>query len=81
MALSKLLKSLCFASIVAVLGFSVSTHAKVIHQERSVYTRIIVEDTFSTRCLKFTQKRDDSTQTCININNPKKWCSLTPKCP
>jgi spermidine synthase len=71
-ALSKLLKSLCFASIVAVLGFSVSTHAKVIHQERSVYTRIIVEDTFSTRCLKFTQKRDDSTQTCINLNNPKK---------
>lgn len=69
---SKQIKTLCFASIVAVVSLSGSSHAKVIHQERSVYTHISVEDSFSTRCLKFTQKRDNSTQTCINLNDPRK---------
>ena len=46
--------------------------AKVLHEERSVYTRIIVEDSNRLRCLKFTLKREDSTQTCINLNYPKR---------
>jgi spermidine synthase len=67
-----LITRFCFASGIALLLLSGPSQAKVIHEERSVYTRIIVEDTFNTRCLKFTQKREDSTQTCIDLNNPKK---------
>lgn len=48
-----------------------SAEAKILHEERSVYTRIIVQDSNRLRCLKFTLKRDDSTQTCINLNHPK----------
>lgn len=48
------------------------SYAKVLHEERSVYTRIIVQDSNRLRCLKFTLKRDDSTQTCINLNRPKR---------
>jgi spermidine synthase len=55
-----------------LLSFTGPTHAKVLHEERSVYTRIIVEDSNRLRCLKFTLKREDSTQTCINLNYPKR---------
>ena len=55
-----------------LLGLTGPTHAKVLHEERSVYTRIIVEDSNRLRCLKFTLKREDSTQTCINLNYPKR---------
>ena len=53
-------------------GLTGPTHAKVLHEERSVYTRIIVEDSNRLRCLKFTLKREDSTQTCVNLNYPKR---------
>lgn len=49
-----------------------SAQAKILHEERSVYTRIIVQDSNRLRCLKFTLKRDDSTQTCINLNYPRR---------
>jgi len=53
-------------------ALSNTAYAKVLHEERSVYTRIIVEDSNRLRCLKFTLKREDSTQTCINLNYPKR---------
>ena len=53
-------------------GLTGPTHAKVLHEERSVYTHIIVEDSNRLRCLKFTLKREDSTQTCVNLNYPKR---------
>ncbi len=68
---NKRIRSLCFALGITLL-LSAAAQAKLIHEERSVYSRIIVEDSFGTRCLKFAQKRDDSTQTCINLSNPKK---------
>ena len=64
----------CLAITLGLLLLSLTgpTHAKVLHEERSVYTRIIVEDSNRLRCLKFTLKREDSTQTCINLNYPKR---------
>lgn len=64
----------CLAITLGLLlsGLTGPTHAKVLHEERSVYTRIIVEDSNRLRCLKFTLKREDSTQTCINLNYPKR---------
>ena len=53
-------------------ALSNTAYAKVLHEERSVYTRIIVEDSNRLRCLKFTLKREDSTQTCINLNYPRR---------
>ncbi len=64
----------CLAIALGLLlsGLTGPTHAKVLYEERSVYTRIIVEDSNGLRCLKFTLKREDSTQTCINLNYPKR---------
>jgi len=53
-------------------ALSNTAYAKILHEERSVYTRIIVEDSNRLRCLKFTLKREDSTQTCMNLNHPKR---------
>ena len=72
MAIRNLAPDLYLTLAMILLLFSTSAGAKVVHEERSVYTRIIVEDTYSTRCLKFTLKRDNSTQTCINLSKPKK---------
>ena len=64
----------CLAITLGLLlsALSNTAYAKVLHEERSVYTRIIVEDSNRLRCLKFTLKREDSTQTCINLNYPKR---------
>ena len=58
----------------ALLAFTLSVpgYAKVLHEERSVYTRIIVEDERNLRCLKFTLVRENSRQTCMDRNNPKR---------
>ena len=74
---------LCLTLAFGLLLSAVSNtaYAKVLHEERSVYTRIIVEDRNRLRCLKFTLKREDSTQTCVNLNTPNAWCFPIPKCP
>lgn len=45
--------------------------AKVIHSERSLYRNILVTEEFSRRCLQFTVKKDQRSQSCINPNRPK----------
>ena len=47
--------TLTFGLLLSAL--SNTAYAKVLHEERSVYTRIIVEDGNRLRCLKFTLKR------------------------
>ena len=54
------------------LALSIPGYTKVLHEERSVYTRIIVEDERNLRCLKFTLVRENSRQTCMDSNNPQR---------
>jgi len=56
-----------------LLSLSVSyVHAKVIHQERSLYRNILVEDDDDLRCLKFNVKSTKSQQSCYFKSQPKK---------
>ena len=55
-----------------LLVLSSLTQAKILYEERSLYTRLIVDDTGNIRCLKFTLVRKNSRQTCIDRNNPQR---------
>ena len=55
-----------------LLILSTPSEAKVLYEERSVYTRIIVEEERNLRCLKFTLIRENSRQTCIDRNDPQR---------
>ena len=55
-----------------LLVLSSLTEAKILYEERSLYTRLIVDDEGSIRCLKFTLVRENSRQTCIDRNNPQR---------
>ncbi len=46
-------------------------HAQVIHQERSLYRNILVEDKGDLRCLKFNVKSTKTQQSCFLKSNPK----------
>jgi spermidine synthase len=48
------------------------TQAKILYEERSLYTRLIVDDEGSIRCLKFTLVRKNSRQTCVDRDNPQR---------
>lgn len=48
------------------------THADVIHQERSLYRNILVEDNGDLRCLKFNVKSSKTQQSCLLKSQPKK---------
>ena len=47
-------------------------HAKVIHQERSLYRNILVEDNNDLRCLKFNVKSNQTQQSCFLKSQPQK---------
>ena len=55
--------------LIAFSGFACS---KVIHEERSLYRNIIVEETSDLRCLKFNTKSSQTSQSCMYKNNPDK---------
>ena len=44
----------------------------MLHEERSLYTRILVHQNKDLRCLKFTLVRSDSNQSCIDLSQPKR---------
>jgi len=46
--------------------------AKVIHQERSLYRNILVEDNDDLRCLKFNVKSTKTQQSCFLMSQPQK---------
>lgn len=58
----------CFAIFTLLLMSSV--HAKVIHQERSMYRNILVEDVGDLRCLKFATRSKKSNQSCFAKSEP-----------
>ncbi|WP_448213657.1 spermidine synthase [Colwellia sp. MEBiC06753] len=55
----------CFASLL-----STSSLARVIHQERSMYRNILVEETGNLRCLKFNVKSNKTNQSCLFTSDP-----------
>lgn len=61
-----------FLLIVICLCFSFKLHAKVVHQERSMYRNIIVEDDYALRCLRFNVKTSKTNQSCMFKNDPQK---------
>ncbi len=51
---------------------SVSAQARVVHQEKSLYRNILVEDTGDLRCLRFNVKSRKTNQSCYLKSQPKK---------
>lgn len=47
-------------------------HAKVVHEERSLYRNILVEDNKDLRCLKFNVKSTKTQQSCFLKSQPEK---------
>ncbi len=52
--------------------FSVAAHSNVVHEERSLYRNIIVDETRDLRCLKFNTKSSQTSQSYMYKNNPDK---------
>jgi len=60
------------AVFLSLLLLTVSfVHAKVIHQERSLYRNILVEDNDDLRCLKFNVKSSKTQQSCFLKSQPQ----------
>ncbi|QOL27212.1 fused MFS/spermidine synthase [Thalassotalea sp. LPB0316] len=60
------------AVMISILGVNSAAYAEVIHQEKSLYRNIFVEDSGDLRCLKFSVKRATSNQSCIYKSDPNK---------
>jgi len=67
--MNKLTFSMCTFFIVN-LFLSQSTSAEVIHQERSLYRNILVEDKGDLRCLRFNVKTSKTNQSCLYKSEP-----------
>ena len=52
--------------------FTAPVNAKVIHQERSLYRNILVDEKDNVRCLKFDEKSHETRQTCMYIKDSKR---------
>ena len=63
----KLSMIICLAAIF----LSTQVGAEIIHNERSLYRNIIVEDTGDLRCLRFNVKNSKSSQSCFLKSNPQ----------
>ena len=50
---------------------STTSHAKVVHKEKSLYRNILVEDEGDLRCLKFNVRSNESQQSCFLKSAPK----------
>lgn len=58
--------------LLAVSVFSAAALSDVIHEERSLYRNIIVDETRDLRCLKFNTKSSQTSQSCMYKNDPDK---------
>lgn len=61
-----------FAVLICGVLVAISAGARetVLHTERSLYRNIAVVQEDNVRCLKFTLKRQDSRQSCIDVEDP-----------
>lgn len=55
---------------IALLLVAVTGHARVIHQERSLYSTILVNQQGSIVCLQFSVRRDQRNQSCYDRRRP-----------
>ena len=60
------------ALVILPLLLSPLSRAEVIHNERSLYRNIIVEDKGGLRCLKFNVKHTQSSQSCLYKSDPQR---------
>jgi spermidine synthase len=58
--------------LLAASVFSGAAMSEVIHEERSLYRNIIVDETRDLRCLKFNTKSSQTSQSCMYKNDPDK---------
>lgn len=58
--------------LLAASVFSGAAFSNVIHEERSLYRNIIVDETRDLRCLKFNTKSSQTSQSCLYKNDPDK---------
>jgi spermidine synthase len=62
------------APLLLLLGASLwshSTAARIIHQERSLYSTILIDQQGPVICLQFSVRRDQRNQSCMNQRRPK----------
>ncbi|MBV1906942.1 MAG: fused MFS/spermidine synthase [Pseudomonadales bacterium] len=52
-------------------NISILAANKIIHSERSLYRNILVTENYWQRCLQFTIKKDQRSQSCTNRHHPK----------
>lgn len=64
--------SITLLALIVSVVFTFQVSAEIVHQERSMYRNIIVEDQGDLRCLKFNVKRSKSSQSCFYKSNPQK---------
>ncbi|BED91415.1 hypothetical protein PspMM1_38830 [Pseudoalteromonas sp. MM1] len=58
--------------LLAASVFSGAAFSNAIHEERSLYRNIIVDETRDLRCLKFNTKSSQTSQSCMYKNDPDK---------
>lgn len=58
--------------LLSCLLVPLTASAEVIHNEKSLYRNILVEDRGDLRCLKFNEKQSKSSQSCLYKSNPDK---------
>jgi spermidine synthase len=61
--------SVAIIAAAALLWLSNASADSVIHEERSLYSAIIVKKIGATLCLQFTVREDQRNQSCINVRN------------
>jgi len=61
---------LCFGIVAASIPGSALAQ-RVLHEERSLYSQIIVREYGGQRCLLFSVRRNQRNQTCVDLRRPK----------
>ena len=60
-------------SLIIFLLIPVSSEARVIHREKSLYSNILIDQKDSVICLKFSIRRKKNNQSCIDTESPNQF--------
>ena len=63
--------ALAALALAAALVAAAPAHPRIIHEERSLYSTILVNEQGPVLCLQFSVRRDQRNQSCINQRRPK----------
>lgn len=62
----------CILGLLCVTALCLpAAHARILHEERSLYSRIMVKQTGSTLCLQFNVRSEQRNQSCIDTRKPR----------